>query len=513
MMRDNTLMRGLIGTCLTLILLAGCGGGGGGYGGSSMTASTTPATTTGSGTGTTTPPPAYGMATVSGTVTGFGSVIVDGTRIDNHLVVAAREMEDGRLQPVQLMLGDHVDVEHDGNLLASFIRVRTAVEGPVASINLAAGTLLVLDQTVVVNSDATKGPVTVFGPPYTKLADIKAADVVAVHAVIKVDAGGKVTLQATRIAKDDDDAYYRVRGIVAALSTTAHSFKLGDLLVDYSQATLNPASATLANGQEVRVSVLASSVTNSATTTVSAKFVSLMDRRGETGTQEAVVGGPISALDAGAKTLTVDGVKVDASSAGFRPSGDSFANLSLGLYVVVHGTFGTDGTLKASGIALRGIDNDENDADDNVVEIHGTIMNFVSSANFTLRGVQVDASSAKLNLAACGSGITQLAANLQIEVRGTLAANGTVNASSVSCEPVMAGTTVVERSGVVTQVNAATQSMTLTTASGDITVQWGSGTTVLVDTASLVGKSVAVQGTTSGSVLLGQQIGLGLGGG
>jgi hypothetical protein len=82
-------------------------------------------------------------------------------------------------------------------------------------------------------------------------------DNVEIHGIVTVDAAGKSSLQATRIAQQAAAAYSRVVGTIVDLSTTAKTFKLGTLLIDYSAAKLQPADATLSNGEQVRVSTAA----------------------------------------------------------------------------------------------------------------------------------------------------------------------------------------------------------------------------------------------------------------
>ncbi|MDO8303205.1 MAG: hypothetical protein Q7T18_08185, partial [Sedimentisphaerales bacterium] len=144
-MNKQTILSIVASTCVAGILSA-CGGAGSGY--STATVNTTPT------------PVASGNATISGTVTGFGSLIVDGKRIDNHAVAAGKEHEDASVVTVELKLGQHVEVQHDGNLVAKQIRVISEVEGRVEKIDLTAGSLTVLGQSIFVNIDATLGPVT-----------------------------------------------------------------------------------------------------------------------------------------------------------------------------------------------------------------------------------------------------------------------------------------------------------------------------------------------------------------
>jgi hypothetical protein len=472
---------------LSSVALSGCGGGGG------------------SGEPTPTIAADSGLATTAGTVTGFGSIFVDGVRLDNHGVLAGKDREDGSVAPAELKLGQHVEVQHDANLVATSVRVASEVEGSVSAVTTA--TLTVMGQTVTVNTDPTAGPITVFETPYTSLADVKVGDLVEVHGLLKTTAGGTPTIQATRIEPKDADAFNRVAGTVANLTTT--TFNLGPLLIDYSGAKLLPPGVALANGEQVHVSipvgtVTASTTTTTATTTVTATVtplkaavVRVSDHRNDSHTHPSELGGAIASIDTGTKTFTINGVKVDASAAAFSQPGKSFADLKTGTYVMVRGVYDSTGVLKATAIVIRGMGDDEHSTG---AELHGTILNFVSLSDFTVRDVHVDASAAKIDTSACGA--TQLANNMQVEVEGALTSAGHVKATSVKCEAVQDGVSVVEAEGRASKVDQTAQTLTLTTEKGTVTVHW-SATTLFkgIALANLDGQRLEIEGTLASGVL------------
>lgn len=495
---------------LSAVGLSGCGGGG--------SSATAPAPTAAADSG---------LATTAGTVTGFGSIIVDGVRIDNHAVLAGAELEDGSVAPVELKLGQHVEVQHDANLVATSVRVMSEVEGSVSAVTTA--TLTVMGQTVTVNSDPAAGPVTVFETPYTSLADVKVGDLVEVHGLLKTTTAGTSTvstIQATRIEPKDADAYNRVAGTVTNLTTT--TFNLGALLIDYSGAKLMPPGVALANGEEVRVSIpvtampstpgttsttstvtpstpsttsttgtLSTTTTTATVTALKAAVVRVVSHREDSHSEASELGGAISSVSAGSKTFTVDGVTVDASAATFNQPGKSFADLKAGTYVVLRGVYDSTGVLKATTIVIRGIPDDRQNPG---VELHGTILDYASVSDFTVRGVHVDASAATIDSASCGG--TQLANNMQVEVEGTLTSTGGVKASSVKCEGVQDGVSIVEAEGLASTVDQTAKTFTLATENGTVSVQWSS-TTLFKNTsaATLGGQRLQVEGTLSKGVL------------
>ena len=443
-------------------------------------------------------PAMLGQSTVSGTVTGFGSLIVDGVRINNSGAAAGKEHDDGSVDAVELKLGQHVEVEHDGLLVATKVRVSAEAEGAVTAVDVVAGSLKVVGQVIVVNTDATLGPVTVF-EGYTNLAMVQVNDKVEVHALMKTDATGKVILQATRIEKKNvADTADRVRGNITELSTSAHTFKLGALLIDYSNAKLLPTSAVLANNTEVHVSIPLGTVAGS--TAVKATVVKVRDRKAESNAKDSELGGVISTLDAATKMLTINGVKVDASAATFNQAGKTFADLKLNSYLVIKGSYGADSILKATQIVLRGGDHDKTSE----AELHGSIVNFVSTASFTVRGVQVNASGVVLD-ASCGT--AKLANDLQVEVTGSINAIGQVKAKAISCEKADDIHAVFSRQGVAGSVNGTAKTFLLVTSKESLSVKWSTDTLFRnVDSASLSGKKLEVEGTITGGVLLATKV-------
>ena len=487
-MKKLTLPLTLLGAACAAVILAACGGGGG-----DATPAPAPAAPA---------PVLLGTSTVSGTITGFGSLIVDGVRIDDKSVAAGKERIDGIIAAVELKLGQHVEVEHDGNLVATKIRVNAEVEGSVSAVDLTAKTLSVLGQAIAINTDAALGPVTVFGAPYTRLDDIKVADAVEIHGLIKIDAAGKVSLQATRIEKKSVDSADRVNGIVFDLVASAHTFKVGSLLIDYSNAALSPAGVVLANGSEVSVAIPLGTVEKGLA--VKASAIKVKDRKAESQGKQVELGGAVSAFNTATMTLTVNGVKLDVSVVKFDQPGKTLADLKPGAYIVAKGVYGSDGVLKVATVVVRGVDQEK----DKAVELHGTIVDFKSITDFKLRGVAIDASGAVIDTASC-AGLSHLGNEMQVAVFGSLSASGVVKITSVKCEKVAEGSVVVTRQGKVGKVDTAAKTFAITTTKETLTVQWSTATTFVdVEAASLSDKYVTVEATASTNGLQARKVSL-----
>jgi hypothetical protein len=490
-MQKPTFPLGVLASACVAAVLVACGGGGADNSSGSGAIAVTPP-----------PPILLGTSTVSGTVTGFGSVVVDGVRIDDKLVAAFKERFDGALSQVELKLGQHVEVEHDGSLVATKIRVSAEVEGSVSAVDAVAKTVTVLGQTITINADPALGPVTVFGTPYAKLDDIKVADAVEVHGLIKIDAAGKVTLQATRIEKKVAATTDLVNGIVFDQVASSHTFKLGKLTIDYTNATVLPAGAVIANGSEVSVAIPAGTVEQGVP--VKATAIKVKDRKAESQGKEVELGGSVSAFDTASKILTVNGIKVDVSAAKFDQTGKGLADLKPGAYIVVKGMYNDAKVLKATTVVIRGVDQDVGKD----VELHGTIVDFKSMSDFKLRGVSVDASGAVIDTASC-AGVVNFGNETQIVAFGSLNAAGVVKIVSVKCEKVAENVVVVTRQGKVSKADAASKTFAITTTKETLTVKWTDATTFVdIDVASLNDKNVTVEAIVTSTGLQAKKVSL-----
>lgn len=429
-----------------------------------------------------------GTGYANGTVTGFGSVVVDGETIDDRSARVEVEVSPGVTGEGDVALGQRVEVETDKDGSAKAIHIMAEVVGPVQSVDVAGLKLVVAGQTVLINTDANKGPVTVYSG-YTSPMDIAVNDLVEIHAIAKVDAStGKPQLQATRIEKKTALSFVRVSSIVANLSTINRTFTLGSLNVDYSGASVVPASRPIADGQ--RVVVFGPSVNNNV---LAAKLVRIAEPKAKG--VSAQVGGVVSKYDSIALTFEVNGVKVNAKNAIIVPANRSIANDT---YVRVKGSYADSGELVASQVDIR----KKGDVGQSVeVSLKGSIANFVSLGSFSVRGVPVDASSAKFE--GCGAALGN---ELYVEVEGNISKTGIV-ATKVSCklqEPVAAE---VEIKGSVSAVDLIARTFVISSQSRITTVRWTDLTSFRsLVVATLSGSTVKVEGYLQNGVLVARKI-------
>lgn len=471
--------RGASALCLALVLQA-CGGG-----------STTPissADTT--------------SQIANGVVTGFGSVFVDGVEIEDANASVVTENHDGSTTNTVLQMGHRVRVAHNGKGTASAVTLDAAVIGTVSAKDATAQTLTVAGQKVKVVTDSTVGTLTAFGGGYSSIGDVVVGtDLVEVHGTPVYDSVSKTyTVNATRIAKvTASTGRMQVAGTLSNLDTTAKTFAINGLTVNYSTAALRPASATLANGTVVTVYAPVTALTGTTVTASHLKVNRLQDSTLSVST--AQIGGQVSKYDSTAKTFEVQGIKVTISSATtINPNGKTVAD---GAYVNVSGTVGTDGSFTASNIQVR---EQSTSSDLASVKLIGVISDFVDNTSFVVRGVPVDASGITVS-EKCPN--VTLANGVEVQVTASQqAGTPVVLATNLSCK-VQSAVVIRPVDGTASAVDATAKTFTLTLSSASTTqaVQWNSSTTFVgVTAATLANSTVRVEGYLSGTTLVARTI-------
>ncbi|HEX7062343.1 MAG TPA: DUF5666 domain-containing protein [Woeseiaceae bacterium] len=168
-----------------------------------------------------------------GTITGFGSIIVNGVHFD--VDDASIVIDGASATEADLAVGDVVLIQgtlnEDGTTgKASSVTFDDAVEGPVSAIDLAAGTLVVLGQLVRVDADTS------FDDRISpaSLEGLAVGDIVEVAGYRRGDG----SIGATRIEPQAAGEELEVTGTVSDLDAAAFTFSIGGLAVDYSQAML-----------------------------------------------------------------------------------------------------------------------------------------------------------------------------------------------------------------------------------------------------------------------------------
>lgn len=461
-------------TCaLSTAVLVACGGGGGGS--SSASVAQTPASPTPS------TPTASAAAVVNGTITGFGSVIINGVRYDDSQAkVAFSNRPDVQTAAT---LGDlHTGMQVQATLKDGVLQnllVNFALVGTVGALDATAGTLSVFGQTI---KTTTTGQLPTVFEGFTALSQLAVGDLVKVSGTVAGD--GSIT--ATRIERKvkDGTELFRISGAVQGLDTTAKTFGLtgnATVTVDYSQAKLLPDGAVIENGKQVSVVTANAPAASGGKTVLVATAIEVKAKKlPDSG--DTTVGGPISDFQSLA-SLRVGDVVVDASAATLK-DGTVAADLVNGAQALAHGTLAS-GAMKADWIKVL-----KNDTAIKALLV-GQITDFVSLSNFTLRGTTVDGSAAKFSKGSAAD----LGTGAWVTVTGQLTPAG-VKATDIAVQPPPADKPQ-RLAGAITAVDATAKTFTVL----GTTVQWTDTTKVNPDGKALAnlaaGVTVSVEGSYS----------------
>ena len=386
----------LVGTSMAALLVA-CGGGGDA------------------------PAAGGGIATAQsfsiGSISGLGSIIVNGVRFDDSAASVKNDDDDSSSHSSRdLKLGMMVEVQagsiddNSARASASLIRFGSELVGPVASIDTAASTLRVLDQTIEVKST------TVFEDGLAGFAAIAVNQVLEIHAQFDAGTGRYV---ATRIEREDSVGAFRLRGVVSALdTTTTKTFKIGDAVINFGNVLAADLPAAFANGQRVRVRL--------QTAQVAGQWVAISVRTGMRKVDDhgdARVRGLVSAFTS-PQVFEVQGIPVDASNARFEPDA---AAVKLGALVEVRGT-ASAGKIVASRVKVR----NEHDDDLQRVELHGSVSALDTAAKtFMLRDVKIDYSKVLIWKDGQPADLADPVKSLKVEVKGLWSADRSVLIAAV----------------------------------------------------------------------------------
>lgn len=391
----NTLSTGV--ASLALVVLAACGGGSGG-------------STSG-----TTPPPSTPVSptALDGTITGFGSVVIDGVRYDDSKakVLFAKDPESAQAGSLADLRAGMRVVAGLSNGALDTVTVNFALIGPVGAVDTAASTFQVFGQTVHVNLSPAEGQLPTVLDGMTALSDLKTGDRVRVFGTVATD--GSITASRVERRQPESVELLRASGAVQGLDSTAKTFELlgsTKLRIDFSNAKLVPAGASLANGK--LVSVMAGTAPNlvNGVNVLQASKIEVKDRKWPDG-QGASVGGVISAYQS-LSSFRIGDLAVDGSAAKLT-EGTTAADIANGAQALATGAI-TNGVMKADTLrvfkketAIKAL-------------LIGQVTDFVSLSNFTLRGMTVDGSQAQFSKGQA----SDITSGAWLSVTGTF--NGTV---------------------------------------------------------------------------------------
>jgi len=357
-------------------------------------------------------------AVSQGPITGFGSIIVNGVRFDES-AAAIRDDDGATLGRERLQLGVMTRVDAplpmrvSGTLraVATSVRVSSELIGPVSAVDTTAGSLTVLEQTVLVT------PATVFDTAFvTGLASVPVGAPVEVYG--RYDAAN-ARYTATRIEARPNPSFYKVRAPIATLTPALLTLTIGGLTIDYSSVP----SADKPNafvGRIVRARL--HPMTQSATAIAVALRSGVEPLPDD---ELATIEGRISAITS-TRQFSVNGTPVDAGAARF-PNGET--GVVLGARVKVEGLT-LMGVVDARTVTVEG----NEDSTNSEYELHGAIDAIDTNAKtFHLLGVTVDYSGV---VEFSGGTAADLAVGKRVEVSGTLSSSGSsIKAREIDFSP------------------------------------------------------------------------------
>lgn len=418
--RFDTLRR--LAAISTLILLAGCGGGG------------PLAQNGGVGSG--------GTGISWGSVTGFGSLLVDGATYSSATgnYLAGTETTESSAETAQSVdLGNQLQISLDSEGKPQTVRIDAALVGPANTLDLALGRFVINGVSVRTNTDRSAGPVTYYSGLDGFGSGLDGA-MLEVHGVHGVDGANRDYIQATLVRQiASSTRLRRTTGRIEALDAGAREFRIGGMLIGYDPAaSILPAGAALVEGAVVNVW----SSNPASGGRLDASVIRVRSLQGLSGS--ARVSGIVSAL--AGNRFTLAGVPVDA---GHQALAATLAGLVNGDYVVAAGTISGSELVATELITAR--------SRPQAVELRGTVRSYVGNAHFLVRGVTVDASLASFPNGPIPGGASD---DTYVVVSGQVVANK-VMADSVSVLPSIPAGRTVEQSGTVSGLSGGAFVLTL----------------------------------------------------
>jgi hypothetical protein len=367
----------------------------GGCGGDSSDSSTTTTTP-----GTVTPT----SSVYSGSISGFGSVIVNGVRFET--VGASTSDDDGaevRLEDLRIGMPVTVSGSADdstGRGTATQLTLSHGTTGPVTNVNTGAGTLDVVGQPV--QTDTSTVYVDIAGG-LTDLAN-GTPSVVEVHGVLQSNG----TLLAAVIENKTGFPGVRVVGRMASWSEGAKTFVVGGITVNYTSATV---TGNLGDGKRVKIRTTTEVPDDTGLLTLGVDSTVKVKSGAANG--ESVPANTYLKLEGVVETLpdsngllTVSGTPVNVSSA----TGKAIIT-AVGQLIEVKGTW--DGSvLQATKVEAEDGGEDRN-------ELYGAVSELQPSSgtptSVVVHGVTVDVSSAVFTN---GKTAADLVVGSYVEIKG-----------------------------------------------------------------------------------------------
>jgi Domain of unknown function (DUF5666) len=163
---------------------------------------------------------------IRGTITGFGSILVNGLKLDfDHKTIVVSDGKPVSLEALRVgQLVQGVAHTTDGKLSLATLEIQHAVSGPVGVIDYASETLTVLGQKVRVNLAGESAAIAAF-------KTLQTGDIVSVSGLRQADG----TIVASRVDQTYHDDRVIVRGTASAATPT--EVRVGDIEIQMPAGT------------------------------------------------------------------------------------------------------------------------------------------------------------------------------------------------------------------------------------------------------------------------------------
>jgi hypothetical protein len=188
-------------------------------------------------------PPGIGGTGIIGTVTGFGSIIVNGFEVDYAPDIPIT-FKDRTVRPNALRIGQVVEIEAEGSgkiLRARRLSIRHEVAGPIERIDVSRRIAVIFGQRVEIPEGVIS---TGNGSRKLKFSDLAAGDHIDVSGLRRANG----VIAASRIEKTGPGETAVLRGRVTASGQS--SFSVNGMRID---APVGGRPATLSSGRDVQI--------------------------------------------------------------------------------------------------------------------------------------------------------------------------------------------------------------------------------------------------------------------
>lgn len=293
------------------------------------------------------------LGVTTGTINGFGSVIVNGVEYDTDDAIF--DIDDNGGSQSLLRVGQQVTIEWDSlddgaTRRAQVVTYDDTLEGPIGAIDPATQSLMVLGQVVIVDA-ATSFDDEISPRDLTGLA---VDDLVEISGLI--DANGAI--RATRIDFSEETDDFEVRGVVESLDTVDRTFVINGLTVDYLDV-INPPALTNGDFVEAEGDTFDAGILIVTKLEIEDDGISGADD-GDDGEVEGYVTAFSSATN-----FAVSGVPVTTNAQTTYEDG-VVGDLAVNVKVEVEGEVNTSGVLVARKVEFKSGDDDEDGDDDSI---------------------------------------------------------------------------------------------------------------------------------------------------